>query len=112
MAGQTRNDPFEGAFFGQVTIGDGFLHWKGISRLTWDYNNFDVTVAGRFFDGFREQRANHVNSRESDFTVPVEQGGVIEHWIFTDLLHGWSGVLHFGVHSASGTAASGGLLQG
>jgi hypothetical protein len=25
VSGRTNNDPFEGAFFGQVTIGDGFL---------------------------------------------------------------------------------------
>ena len=56
MAGRTNSDPFTGAFFGQTTIGDGFLKWKGISRLTWDWNNFDLTVAGRYFDGFREQR--------------------------------------------------------
>jgi hypothetical protein len=93
MAGRTNNDPFTGAFFGQVTIGDGFLHWKGITRLTWDYNNFDLTLAGRYFDGFREQRANHVNSRESDFTVPVEQGGVIEHWISPTIF--WDGQLSY-----------------
>ena len=56
MSGRTNNDPFTGAFFGQVTIGDGFLKWKGISRLTWDWNNFDLSVAGRYYDGFREQR--------------------------------------------------------
>ena len=78
MAGRTNSDPFTGAFFGQTTIGDGFLKWKGISRLTWDWNNFDLTVAGRYFDGFREQRANHVTGANG---LPVEQGGVIEHWI-------------------------------
>ena len=40
MAGRTNSDPFTGAFFGQTTIGDGFLKWKGISRLTWDWNNY------------------------------------------------------------------------
>ena len=78
MAGRTNSDPFTGAFFGQTTIGDGFLKWKGISRLTWDWNNFDLTVAGRYFDGFREQRANHATGANG---LPVEQGGVIEHWI-------------------------------
>src|SRR5438477_4376971 len=53
VSGRTNNDPFEGAFFGQVTIGDGFLKWKGISRLTWDWNNFDLSIAGRYNDGFR-----------------------------------------------------------
>jgi iron complex outermembrane recepter protein len=75
LVGRTNNDPFVGAFFGQVTIGDGFLRWKGISRITWDYQNFDLTVAGRYNDGFREQRNNHVD--------PDLLGGetVIEHWI-------------------------------
>ena len=56
VSGRVNNDPFEGAFFGQVTIGDGWLKWKGISRLTWDWNNFDLTVAGRYYDGFKEER--------------------------------------------------------
>jgi hypothetical protein len=84
VSGRTNNDPFTGAFFGQVTIGDGFLKWKGISRLTWDWNNFDLTVAGRYNDGFREQRNNHAVTRASagtDNPIPVENGGVIEHWI-------------------------------
>jgi iron complex outermembrane receptor protein len=71
VSGRTNNDPFEGAFFGQVTIGDGFLKWKGISRLTWDWNNFDLSVAGRYNDGFREQRDTHVGDNNE----------VVEHWI-------------------------------
>jgi outer membrane receptor protein involved in Fe transport len=72
---RTNDDPFTGFFFGPGTIGDGFLQWKGISRLTWDYQNFDLTVAGRYNDGFREQRNNHVD--------PAINNGqtVIEHWI-------------------------------
>ena len=66
MSGRTNNDPFTGAFFGQVTTGDGFLKWKGISRLTWDYNNFGLTTAARYFDGFREQRANNLLWREGE----------------------------------------------
>jgi len=73
MAGRTNNDPFTGAFFGQVTIGDGFLHWKGISQLTWDWNNIDLSVAGRYFDGFREQRQNHLDLSNGET--------VIDHWI-------------------------------
>jgi iron complex outermembrane receptor protein len=68
VSGRTNNDPFEGAFFGQVTIGDGWLKWKGISRLTWDYNNFDLTVAGRYFDGFKEERTQKI----APDNVPVE----------------------------------------
>jgi hypothetical protein len=75
VSGRTNNDPFTGAFFGQVTIGDGFLKWKGISRLTWDWNNFSLSTAARYNDGFREQRNNHVSG------ITPEEGGVIEHWI-------------------------------
>jgi iron complex outermembrane recepter protein len=77
VSGRTNNDPFEGAFFGQVTIGDGWLKWKGISRLTWDWNNFDLSIAGRYNDGFREQRSNK-------FTVagnPAPDNVPMEHWI-------------------------------
>src|SRR4029453_7305790 len=79
VSGRTNNDPFLG--LGAVAVGDGFLKWKGISRLTWDWNNFSLTTAARYFDGFREQRASHVATRASDFTIPVADGGVIEHWI-------------------------------
>ena len=61
VSGRANNDNFEGAFFGQVTAGDGWLKWKGISRLTWDYNNFSLTTAARYFDGFREQRNTHLH---------------------------------------------------
>jgi iron complex outermembrane recepter protein len=71
VSGRTNNDPFEGAFFGQVTIGDGWLKWKGISRLTWDYQNFDLSIAGRYNDGFREERTTKIPPDN----VPVE------HWI-------------------------------
>jgi hypothetical protein len=71
VSGRTNNDPFEGAFFGQVTIGDGFLKWKGISRLTWDWNNWDLSIAGRYNDGFREQRTNLAGDGHL----------VVEHWI-------------------------------
>jgi iron complex outermembrane recepter protein len=78
VSGRTNNDPFEGAFFGQVTIGDGFLKWKGISRLTWDWQNFSLSTAARYNDGFREQRNNHLIGANG---LPVEQGGVVDHWI-------------------------------
>jgi iron complex outermembrane recepter protein len=77
VAGRTNNDNFEGAFFGQVTIGDGWMHWKGISRLTWDWNNIDLSIAGRYNDGFREQRTTKFLVNGS-----LAEGGVpIEHWI-------------------------------
>ena len=78
MSGRTNDDPFTGGFFGPGTIGDGLLKWKGISRLTWDWNNFDLTLAGRYFDGFKEQRNNHATGADG---LPVANGGVIEHFI-------------------------------
>jgi len=78
VSGRANNDNFEGAFFGQVTAGDGWLKWKGISRLTWDYNNFSLTTAGRYYDGFREQRNTHLTGANGEL---VDQGGVVEHWV-------------------------------
>src|SRR5438874_75913 len=77
LSGRTNNDPFEGAFFGQVTIGDGFLKWKGITRLTWDWNNFDLSIAGRYNDGFREERDTKIpgGGGHDALAEPVE------HWI-------------------------------
>ncbi|PYK68463.1 MAG: hypothetical protein DME45_07350, partial [Verrucomicrobia bacterium] len=77
VSGRTNNDPFEGAFFGQVTIGDGFLKWKGITRLTWDWNNFDLSIAGRYNDGFREERDTKIpgGGGHDALAEPVE------HWI-------------------------------
>ena len=82
VAGRVNNDSFEGAFFGQVTIGDGWMHWKGISRLTWDWNNIDLSIAGRYFDGFREQRATHLGPAAFPPDGLLDNGeSVIEHWI-------------------------------
>jgi iron complex outermembrane receptor protein len=61
-AGRANNDPFEGAFFGQVTGGDGWYKWKGISRLDWAWNNFDVNATAHYTDGFNEQ----IKSKSSD----------------------------------------------
>ena len=108
VSGRVNNDPFEGAFFGQVTIGDGWLKWKGISRLTWDYNNFDLTVAGRYFDGFKEERTQKIAWGRGKPQCCRASRALYQ----PDLVHGWSGVLHFGLHSASGTAPCGRLLQG
>ena len=54
-AGRANNDPFEGAFFGQVTGGDGWYKWKGISRLDWAWNHLDVNATVHYTDGFKEQ---------------------------------------------------------
>jgi hypothetical protein len=77
VSGRTNNDPFEGAFFGQVTIGDGFLKWKGISRLTWDWNNFSLSTAARYNDGFREERTTKIPGGGGD----PNRNEPVEHWI-------------------------------
>ncbi len=56
VSGRTNSDPFEGAFFGQVTGGDGWVKWKGIQRITWAWNNFELGWAVHYFDGFKEKR--------------------------------------------------------
>ena len=35
--------------------GDGYLKWRGISRLDWAWNGFDVIGTLRYLDGYREQ---------------------------------------------------------
>jgi hypothetical protein len=77
---RTNNDLFTGGFFG--LIGDGFLKWKGISRLTWDWNNFSLTTAARYLEGFREQRNNHLGPKDFPPDGLLDNGeSVIEHWI-------------------------------
>jgi iron complex outermembrane receptor protein len=55
VSGRANNDPFEGAFFGQVTAGDGWLKWKGVSSLDWAWRNFDFTFTEHYWDGFKEE---------------------------------------------------------
>jgi iron complex outermembrane recepter protein len=55
VSGRANNDPFEGAFFGQVTAGDGWLKWKGASTLDWAYHNFDFSFTEHYWDGFKEE---------------------------------------------------------
>ena len=65
---------------------DGFLRWRGIQRLDWNWNGFDVIGTLRYFDGFKELTGfgrNHYVSQtwmvdgqaSYDFTFvpPVEQ---------------------------------------
>ena len=35
--------------------GDGYLKWRGVSRLDWAWNGFDVIGTLRYLDGYREQ---------------------------------------------------------
>ena len=92
VSGRANNDPFEGAFFGQVTIGDGWLKWKGNSSLDWSWHNIDLFVIERYFDGFKEEffpgappREHYVKQRwftdgqlsyDLIFTPPVESAPV------------------------------------
>ena len=33
---------------------DGFIRWRGIQRLDWNWNGFDIIGTARFLDGFHE----------------------------------------------------------
>jgi outer membrane receptor protein involved in Fe transport len=61
-SGRANNDPFEGAFFGQVTGGDGWYKWKGTTRVDWAWNHWDLNTTARYTDGFNEQ----IRSKASD----------------------------------------------
>ena len=37
---------------------DGFIKWRGISRLDWSWNGFDVLGTVRYIDGFRDRKPN------------------------------------------------------
>ena len=55
VAGRANNGPFEGSFFGDVTSGDAWVKWKGITNLDWTWHNFDLNATVHLFDGFWEQ---------------------------------------------------------
>jgi len=38
----------------QGTLGDGYLKWRGISRLDWAWHGFDLVGTTRYFGGFNE----------------------------------------------------------
>ena len=38
----------------QGTLGDGYLKWRGISRLDWAWNGFDLIGTARYLSGFHE----------------------------------------------------------
>ena len=37
---------------------DGFLKWKGVSRLDWAWNGWDLVGTANFLDGFHERYPN------------------------------------------------------
>jgi hypothetical protein len=55
VAGRANNGPFEGSFFGDVTSGDAWVKWKGITNLDWTWHNIDFNVTLHMYDGFWEQ---------------------------------------------------------
>jgi iron complex outermembrane receptor protein len=52
VAGQSNGNPWIG--LGPSTGGDGFLKWKGVSRLDWTWHNFDLNWTVHYMDGFHE----------------------------------------------------------
>ena len=37
------------------TLGDGYLKWRGISRLDWAWKGFDLVGTGRYYGGYQEK---------------------------------------------------------
>ncbi|HAF25138.1 MAG TPA: hypothetical protein DCK93_19900 [Blastocatellia bacterium] len=62
VAGRSNNGVFEGSFFGDVTSGDAWFKWKGITNLDWTWHNFDLNATVHMLDGFWEQ----IKSKEFD----------------------------------------------
>jgi iron complex outermembrane receptor protein len=55
VAGRSNNDFIEGAFFGAVTGGDGWMRWRGIENLDWSWKNWDLNWTVHYVGGFREE---------------------------------------------------------
>jgi len=55
VAGRDNSDFIEGAFFGQVTGGDGWMRWRGIENLDWTWKNWDLNWTVHYIGGFREE---------------------------------------------------------
>src|SRR5438093_5038987 len=56
VAGRTNNDWFAGSFFGDVTSGDAWFKWKGVTNLDWTWHNIDLNFTLHTVDGFWEQK--------------------------------------------------------
>src|SRR5437764_12035167 len=50
VAGRANNGPFEGSFFGDVTSGDAWVKWKGVTNLDWNWHNIDLDVTMHMYD--------------------------------------------------------------
>src|SRR5213079_3076408 len=55
VAGRSNADWFAGSFFGDVTTGDAWYKWKGLTNLDWTWHNIDFNVTVHLVDGFWEQ---------------------------------------------------------
>jgi hypothetical protein len=55
VAGRSNADWFAGSFFGDVTTGDAWYKWKGLTNLDWTWHNIDFNVTVHLLDGFWEQ---------------------------------------------------------
>src|SRR5436190_10051066 len=55
VAGRSNADWFAGSFFGDVTTGDAWFKWKGLTNLDWTWHNIDFNVTVHLVDGFWEQ---------------------------------------------------------
>jgi iron complex outermembrane receptor protein len=51
---QSKSAEVSGGSADQGTLGDGYLKWKGISRLDWAWKGFDLIGTARYFGGFNE----------------------------------------------------------
>jgi iron complex outermembrane receptor protein len=59
--------------------GDGYLKWRGVSRLDWAWNGFDVIGTLRYLDGYREQV---LSSADIGGTGPGKFHYVKHTWMF------------------------------
>jgi len=56
VSGRSVSDPWDSAaLFGNATIGDGWLKWKGLSRIDWAWRNFDLNWTVHYLDGYHEE---------------------------------------------------------
>jgi iron complex outermembrane receptor protein len=78
VAGRANNGPFEGSFFGDVTSGDAWVKWKGITNLDWTWHNIDFNATVHLFDGFVEQ----IKARQ--FGDPIWKEHYVHPTWFTD----------------------------
>ena len=80
VAGRANNEWFAGSFFGDVTSGDAWFKWKGMTNLDWTWHNIDFNTTVHMVDGFWEQ------TQAKQFFVST--GLWHQHWVhptwFTD----------------------------